>query len=253
MNIRNLIVITVAFLVIFIVTIIIILLPPKENFSNMECKYLNVKILDSGLPGMCIGLIGGVHGNEPAGSVALTNFLKTKIKPIKGKIIVIPEANHCGLQMSTRVQPFPDSKNKEDINRNYTKKGGTDIKTKKILKALKECDLVIDFHEAWGYWKTTPYSVGSTLIPTTTQLSTSLAEKAVSRLNKNITDNDKKFETLTQKSCTINTTMGCHMEKNKRNYILVEVTGQEDIQQLETRVSQNNTVIYSILSDLEMI
>ena len=39
-------------------------------------------------------------------------------------------------------------------------------------------------------------------------------------------------------SCTIKSTLACYMQKHKRPYILMETTGQNDIQPMHVRVRQ---------------
>jgi len=238
---------------VLVVTILVFCQPASRRESyDAKCDDLRVVRLDSGKPGKCVGIVGGVHGNEPSGMVALNAIVASGFKPTTGKLVLIPEANQCGLRNKVRHQPSSTTQS-ADINRNYTSEGGTDFKSREILSAFRSCDLVIDLHEAWGYYRTTPPSVGSTLTPTSDNLSVSLARKAVERLNVGISNPDKKFEVLQNQSCRIGETLGCHMEQNKRPYILVETTGQKDVQPLPLRVAQVKTILSSILSDMGLI
>ena len=73
----------------------------------------------SGLP--VVTMVGGVHGNEPAGCVGLKKILSQienkNIKLQKGTLIIIPCANRCGLHWNTRTVPFRSING--DVNRNF--------------------------------------------------------------------------------------------------------------------------------------
>lgn len=239
-----------------VITIIISIAIGKKTKEKLEdCNRLRVEVIDSGRPGICMGLIGGVHGNEPAGAVALNHFLDNPPKLKKGKLVIIPEANRCGLLNGTRLQtvhggPFAHNK---DLNRNFTENGGIDSKSQQITEVLKNCDLVVDIHEGWGYHKIQPGSLGSTLSPVNKQKSVWLADRAVWKINRTISDADKEFTVLMNRACDIPNTLNCHMAVQGKDYILIEITGQRNIQTIETRRDQALFLLNSILEDTEMI
>lgn len=61
-------------------------------------------IIDTCKPGPTILIIGGMHGNEPAGAVAAAQILNWPI--VKGKLVVIPRANVLALNANTRLSPW---------------------------------------------------------------------------------------------------------------------------------------------------
>ena len=67
---------------------------------------MDINTFDSGKPGKHALLIGGTHGDEPAGSYALLimqNLLKKGVLKLKkGKITIIHNVNPCGLYLDNR-------------------------------------------------------------------------------------------------------------------------------------------------------
>ena len=108
--------------------------------------------------------IGGVHGNEPAGSYALNKIIEdynnNKFKIKKGTLIILPNINKFGLLFNSR---YNFSLKNRDINRNFLKnpKG---FHANFIRNYSKQADIVIDLHEGFSYNKIFPSSVGSTII-----------------------------------------------------------------------------------------
>ena len=186
-----------------------------------------------------ICFIAGVHGNEPAGAVALNELIKNgyfaqKASENNIKIRVIPNVNKAGLKRNVRYQPnilYPD------INRNFIENGSEPV-SKKLLALTNGFDLVIDFHEGWGYYLLNNGSIGSTISPSDTELSKKLAEKMLASVNKDISDPIKRFSIRKNSSCDIPSTLACNMNKKQRNYILIETSGQNNIQPMKVRKQQ---------------
>jgi predicted deacylase len=240
-----------------------------QNFTG-GCDDIEHVTIDSGFPGPCLGIIAGVHGNEPAASKLLTRLLESKslhldsnnslLRPIRGKIIVIPRANHCGLENNTRNHPkkiFNLFNMGYDLNRQFNEHGGANGKSNKIIEILKGCDLILDFHEGWGWNITTrngwgPVSIGSTVFGTSNILAEKVANRATAELNASISDPDKKFVQLFNESCKIPTSLSCHYEKQGRAHVVIETTGQNDIQPLALRQQQVKKVIEIARSTLQI-
>lgn len=210
---------------------------------------LNVITIESFNPGPSILMIGGTHGNEPASKVALLKFseLMKKNALKRGKLVIIPETNKSGGHLSLRFM----SHNwiNPDLNRNYSDRGKDDI-SRKIIKYVNESDFILDFHEGWGFRKINKESIGSTL-SYTTEFSKELSKKLINKLNDKIKDENKKF-LLNNENDELLTLRNFSSRKGK-NYILVETTGQSNIQPLDLRVEQNMLIIENFLLDLNMI
>ena len=131
---------------------------------------------ESGIPGPIVMVLGGVHGNEPAGARAALQIRHWTVE--KGKLIVIPRANRIGLQANTRWIPeFRNDRKLRDLNRNFPRQNAPTTQTE-LAAALWEFtekqkpDWFFDLHEGFDFHRLNPKSVGSSVItfPDETQL-----------------------------------------------------------------------------------
>jgi len=152
-------------------------------------------IMDSGIPGPVVLIVGGVHGNETAGYKAARQLIN--FKPSKGKLLVIPEANQLAIAAKKRV-----ASGQADLNRAFpsTKNGSADgVLAKSILQVIKDyqVDWVMDMHEGIDYSKSsTSTSVGQSLIYYPDTVTKTLAASIVNLLNKSISKSSKTFSLL---------------------------------------------------------
>lgn len=145
-------------------------------------------IIDSGVSGPVVMIVGGVHGNEPAGYTAAGKVKDWDIK--KGKLIVLPKANKKAVQNKTRTyngnlnRDFPQSSNESCDN----------TLSKSIYAAVKKYDVdwLMDMHEGYNYTKISD-SVGQSLIYYPTTTTKTMASAIVSKLNSGISTSYKKF------------------------------------------------------------
>ncbi len=99
----------------------------------------------SKVSGKTIAIIGGIHGNEPAGIQVIK--LLQKIKPLTGQLHLIygnPEA----IKQKVRFT-------EENLNRafhNRTGKKYEHVRAREIRKVLKTCDAVLDIHSYRSTW-----------------------------------------------------------------------------------------------------
>lgn len=243
---KELIVVVVLCILVFVVFYRFNLKYKGEKFNN--CSRIEKYVLGNSSP--TIGLIGGVHGNEPAGAIALSELVSGKWQLPKelqnAKYIIIPRANLCGLQNNNRY--MSKFKNK-DLNRNFSEYGPLDDSSKEVLNTFRDCDFIVDIHEGYDYHVVNKQSVGSTLAGTT-PYSVQIADRAVHDINKTIINENKKFISRHREDCDIAGTLSCYMAKRNRHYILIEITGQQNIQPIETRVYQTKFLITNILSQI---
>ena len=219
---------------------------------NTICDDVKYYIYDSNVKGKTIIILGGTHGDEPAGSYAIHNLmndLNTKLKLKSGKLILIPDVNYCGLKLFNRNAPTVG-----DINRQYlVNSDDTNISkiNQKIKSLINNADFVLDFHEAYIFNKKYPNSLGSTLLPCKTKLSMNIAKKIINDLNKTIKTDYKKFDIVNDND--INGTLRDYCNILNKNYILVETTGKEHIQPIKIRVKQDEIIINSLLKYMNII
>lgn len=211
---------------------------------------IQVWSFDSGVAGPNVLVICGTHGNEPAGRVVLEEWVRTCQHIKRGKLFVIPCANKSGNFFGVRTMlqsPFYP-----DLNRNYTSNGKEAV-SQQIIKLIhtNEVNFILDFHEGWGYHLQEESSVGSTLAPIS-KLSYSIAKKCIAELNESITDDDSHLFSLNTKKDNFHTLRN-YARRNGIDYILVETTGQKDIQPLSVRCEQVEFILNFVLKSLGTI
>jgi hypothetical protein len=115
-----------------------------------------------------------------------TDFFERISSNNKLFIRVLPGVNEFGLALRIRYQ---NSFRHPDINRNFVGEGLDHI-SKEIIKLTKDMDLIVDFHEGWGFHLLQPKSLGSTL--TLTEGARPLGQLIINNLNKTIANENIK-------------------------------------------------------------
>lgn len=254
--------------IIIIVSLLLLFHLVFNTNSNNFCNKPLIYEFDSGKEGPRILFVAGTHGNEPSGTIASLDLIeKLKRKPIsKGKIVVIPAVNLCGLLENNRYNIHSNTANK-DINRLYPKVPGS-FKSRAetnniIIPFVLDSDWVIDAHEAHGYYKLNfkerynidsplvnkyGYSMGSTITHGRTRRSRRLTERCIKALNKGIRENYKKFTTFPDS--ILPGSLRNFANLNNKHYMLIETTGQNDIQPLKVRVDQVKVMYDTVINEL---
>ena len=211
----------------------------------ITCRKFYIYKIVSKLKGPKILLIGGTHGNEEAGSIALNKIIRLhKLKKFtikKGSLAFVPNLNKCGLLFNSRY--YSQITKKYDLNRLY---GKNFIVNKNIEKLIKYYDLIIDLHEGWSFHKINKNSIGSTI--TTKNIKKKNIEFILNNINKTIKDKNKKFTLINPPY--LKNSLKNFIDENYRDkqYLLVETTGQNNIQPLYLRVNQVLNIISSVFS-----
>lgn len=228
------------FVCVFIISITIFITSMKFFIYQISSNIKGPKIL----------LIGGTHGNEEAGSLALNKLIhlhkigQFSIK--RGNIIIIPNFNKIGLLFNSRY--YSKISKNYDLNRLY----GTGFTINKHLeKIVKDRDIVVDLHEGWGFHRRDVSSIGSTIITDNVKKSTN--DFIINRLNTEIKVDFKKFQNIKKKF--IPNTLRHFIVKNypTKKFFLVETSGQGNIQKLHIRVNQDINILESILSIYDIL
>jgi len=155
-------------------------------------------VRDSGRPGPTVMIVGGVHGNEPAGARAAGQIRHWRLR--RGKLLVVPRANVLALDAGQRRTPR-EPEATADLNRNFPSSPG-DSARGPLAKALwafirsQKPDWVLDMHEGYGFRAAGSRSVGSSLIHDGGAVTRRRAESMRRAVNVTIDQADKKFVLL---------------------------------------------------------
>jgi len=171
-------------------------------------------IFDSGKDGKTVMILGGTHGNEPAGYEAALRILKLAEKnpPKKGKLIILPLANRQSVINYERRIPVPDGVEdieRGNLNRCYPgKENGLPMEQMafEITRMAKEnkVDVFIDLHEARYFHLNTPKEsnrkkgLGQTIIYYPNEESSWIVMNLLDDINEKIDNKDEKFSALEQ-------------------------------------------------------
>ena len=219
-----------------------------KSFSKTP-KSKTPKILYFGKdrPERTILLIAGTHGNEPAGSIYLTDQsiiekIKDCAKDYNIKIIVIPKVNEQGFILNKRKVPDPIP---WDLNRAYPKKGDQGVRKiiNTYLPLINQAQLVVDLHEAKGFRKITKGTKGSGIYSNEYGNSSTIVQKMIQNVNNIIDNQDHCF--VTDNLEAIPGSLRYYCTEHEIPYILVETTVIEPI---ETRLTKLDNIITTLLS-----
>ncbi len=168
-------------------------------------------IFDSGKGGKNIIIIGGTHGNEPAGYEAALRLLEQfeNTPPKQGKVIIIPLANRQSVNNYARRIPVPEGVDKErgNLNRCYPgKEDGLPMERMayEVEKLVREnnIDVFIDMHEARYFHLNTPkesnrdQGLGQTIIYYPNNESSWIVMNLLDGINESIKNKDEVFSAV---------------------------------------------------------
>jgi predicted deacylase len=204
-------------------------------------------------------MIGGTHGNEPAGTLGLEQLMRQfrtgKTRLESGLIAIVSHPNKLGLACNSRW--LLHRLWNRDLNRNYSTSDfehTRDPISRRITNWIKDyrINFILDFHEGWGYSMIQRDSMGSGIFPGLLHNSKQIAEDIVVSLNHSISNPAKKFTLQLNKHPTIKSLKN-HANYKKIDYILVETSGQNDIQPKSVRIEQVLHIIHHILQRFQMV
>ena len=242
--------------------IVIILITFIFTYSESYCGNLrlNIKSFNTGKSKKLV-IISGVHGNEYAPPIGVSNFISQHINNFDKynyHIVFIPRVNEEGLIQKRRHLPCKSTITyNHDINRNFyteTEKilDETSLE-KQIINIIQDADFVLDFHEAYDFHILKPSSIGTTISISNTGLPLNMASLLVNGINETIPDNNKKFTILSIDEYNIPHTLRDYCEKKGIHYNLVEITGQNNKQPLNIRVNQTLKILNTLFDNISII
>lgn len=196
--------------------------------------------------GPTVVIVGGMHGNETAGYMAARQFIS--VRPKRGRVIVIPEANKLGVKAGQRTGDHPG-----DLNRDFpTSASGRPGSTlaKSIWELMKEVrpDYLFDLHEGYDFHRLNSESVGQSIIYYPSGDAQSMAKTMQEAVNKTIS-NRKHHYSLLKYPVKGSLARAAGMLLDTTSMILETSRKQP----LETRVKQHVTMVEAALKRLQMI
>ncbi len=143
-------------------------------------------VKDSGRPGPTVVIIGGVHGNEPAGYLAARRIANWRCET--GTLVVVPDAHREAIRRNARGYPgnmnamFPGKADGSDMERL-----AHDLWQRAIVEFHP--DLLLTLHESLDFHARDPQRFGQSLVYDSEEL-TPLMSCCLDRVNADI---DKKL------------------------------------------------------------
>ncbi len=200
-------------------------------------------------PGPTVLVVGGMHGDEPAGARAAGEIAQWPIA--RGKLVVLPRANEAALKARRRLSPEGDDR---DLNRDFPQSAGEEAQgdlAKAIWQfaaALKP-DWLLDLHESHGFRQQLKSSNGSTIIRDTQRATRTKAQAMLDAVNATIEEADHKFVILRGPvkggiARAASDLLGTHA-------VILETTTTK--QPLDLRVRQHQLMVRWLLDDLKML
>jgi hypothetical protein len=137
-----------------------------------------VYVSDSGRPGPTVVVVGGQHGNEPAGTLAARAVADWAVD--RGTLVVVPEANPRGVRNGTRKVDG------RDLNAQFpVGDRPTSAQARALWRVVErhDADAVIDLHSSDGIYGVDG-GVGQAIFPTVTGHAVEHADAAIVRVNR---------------------------------------------------------------------
>jgi predicted deacylase len=184
-------------------------------------------------------ILAGTHGNEPGPSVCLMDWTPSETSwynPLDYTVYVVPAVNSVAIKYNRRAI-FTD------INRSWPKSFNTSAKhpiNKFLIPYIKSANMIIDFHEAWGKHKCQNNTLGQTIYSHNID-----ARHIVNCLNQHEMDKCSEWSHINKLPYTGGALDELCLRENK-NYFLIEIAGQDNIQTIAKRINTTRLVLESI-------
>jgi len=214
--------------------------------TRWETPYV---VSDSGVPGLTVMVVGGVHGNEPAGAAAAAQIRHWPLQ--RGKLVVVPRANVPGLRNRNRYMPTEEDRN---LNRNFPRvaneppRGELAAALWDLARNVKP-DWLMDLHEGFDFRKTNAKTTGSSIIHVPGPATTPQARRMLDAANATVADEDKKLVLL--RNPVVGSLARSAADRLGARAFILETTFAK--QPLSLRARQHRLMVHRLLTDLEMV
>jgi predicted deacylase len=209
-------------------------------------------VCDSGKPGPAVLVVGGIHGNEPAGAQAAEIIRHWTVS--RGKLMVVPAANALGLRAGTRH--IPDEEDSlADLNRDFPKIDEPNLLSGPLAEDIwrfvreQKPDWLVDLHESLDFRLQHVGSTGNSILKVDGLETDQAAAVLTETINATVLDDTKKFGGLRPpKDGSLARAAAVHLHIPS---LLLETTRKD--QPLELRVSQHQILVHRLLEHLDML
>lgn len=201
---------------------------------------------DSGISGPVVVVVGGMHGNEPAGYLAARRL--AGLKPQKGRLIVIPEANKLAIETKTRTGSHPG-----DLNRAFpasrSDKPGSPLAASiwSLIERVRP-DYLFDLHEGYDFHKINKDSVGQSMIYYPVQGALEMAKAMQTAVNRGISNSRHHYSLLRY---PVKGSLARAAGQLLGTRAMILETSRK--QPLESRIEQNVTMVKAALARVGML
>ena len=201
--------------------------------------------------GPTVVIVGGVHGDEPAGAAAAAQISRWPLR--RGTLVCIPRANVLALQAGTRRTPAAPAE-LVNLNRNFPRAIAQEAPRGELAAAIwrvvseAKPDWLVDLHEGFAVHRQNPNSVGSSVIRDTSAATTEIARELLTQVNATL-DEDMQFELL---GPPIDSSLAraAHEHLGAQAMIL-ETT--HSTSKLPVRARQHRIMVFTLLRRLDML
>jgi predicted deacylase len=218
---------------------------PGTRFATEVC------IVTAAAPGPTVMIVGGAHGNEPAGAHAAEVISQWSLT--HGKLVVVPRANVPALAANKRLTPGL-STNLSNLNRNFPRAGIAEPARGELAEAIwalaleHKPDWMLDLHEGFDFNLVNDKSVGSSVIVTPDAKGKAAADVMLMAVNRTITDAQLKFS---RRGPPINASLARAAGEHLRiPGMTLETTSKHP---LALRVRQHEVMVHALLHHLGMM
>mgnify|MGYP001046716726 CR=1 FL=1 len=201
---------------------------------------------DSGVPGPVVIVVGGMHGNEPAGYMAARRL--AGVRPQKGRLIVIPEANKLAIEAKTRTGSHPGDLNRAFPTSRSDKPGSPLAASIWSLVERVRPDYLFDLHEGYDFHKINKDSVGQSIIYYPVQGASEMAKAMQTAVNRGISNSKHHYSVLRY---PVKGSLARAAGQLLGARAMILETSRK--QPLETRVDQHVTMVKAALARIGML
>jgi glutamine amidotransferase-like uncharacterized protein len=209
--------------------------------------------VDSGEAGPTVLIVGGMHGNEPAGAEAAAQIRHWPL--VRGRLVIVPRANPPAL--AADVRRIPGKRQRvADLNRNFPatqrERGPIGPTAENLWAFINDVrpDWILDLHEGFDFHVRNPRSVGSSVIHFDDPATNGYVMAMLEAVNRDVEDEQRKFQSVSRGPVETGMVRATIQFLGAQGMVL-ETTRAD--QPLSLRVRQHRHMVHALLSKLDMV